>query len=183
MPKGSPGKARNRKLTPQQHKFVQAILAGHLPKAAYKIAYPSATPRALRGRPYAMKKNKRVAAAISAGLAGSAEKLAATVGNKTGAELVAAGVISREIAEAGMTRAEKRKILKRIANDSKASRVDRIRAIQTDNLMTGDNKPVRFEGEITLHGIFKALAQTTGLPAANEVIELDPNGPMAALAP
>lgn len=173
MPKGSPGKSRKRKLTPQQRIFVQASLAGDLPKVAYKKAYPSATKRALKGRPYVMNKNLRVKAAISAGLAGVAEKIAAQVGGKTGMELAAAGLISREVAEAGMTRVEKRKLLKKIANDSKASRVDRIRAIQTDNLMTGDNKPVRFEGEITLHGIFRALMATTALPGDHELIELN----------
>lgn len=41
---------------------------------------------------------------------------------------------------------------------------EQIQAIKVDNDMTGDNKPVRVEGEITLKGILDALKPTTGLP-------------------
>ena len=41
---------------------------------------------------------------------------------------------------------------------------DRIQAIKTDNAMTGDDAPVRIEGEITLSGILSQLTKTTGLP-------------------
>jgi len=41
---------------------------------------------------------------------------------------------------------------------------DRIQAIKADNDMTGDNKPIRIEGEITLNGILQGLKPTTGLP-------------------
>lgn len=41
---------------------------------------------------------------------------------------------------------------------------EQIQAIKVDNDMTGDNKPVRVEGEITLKGILDAMQPTTGLP-------------------
>lgn len=64
-----------------------------------------------------------------------------------------------------LTRKRKREILCRIATDSKRRASERIEAIKTDNAMTGDNKPVRIEGEITLYSILKQIAPTTGLPS------------------
>jgi hypothetical protein len=129
-----------------------------------------------------LERNPRVLEAMKAANAGDAQKLAKLTRRGDTVAVIAAGAVAREVLEVGMTRAEKRRVLKRLAMNPKLPAIDRIRAIQVDNLMTGDNKPVRFEGEITLHGIFRALAPSTGLPASDEVIELDPNGPMAALA-
>lgn len=68
--------------------------------------------------------------------------------------------------EATLTRQRKREILKEIA-EGKSKNVkpgDRIQAVKTDNEMTGDNKPVRIEGEITLNTIMQSLQGSTGLP-------------------
>lgn len=172
------------KLTPGQASYVQHRVAGLKPGQAYAKAFPGASRSALKCKPYVLEKTKKIREAMRAAQLGDAKTLeAVTTNTKEAVALAAAGGLAREAVEVGLTRAEKRRILKRIATDRKAPRIDRLRAIQLDNLMTGDNKPVRFEGEITLHGIFQALTQTTGLPSANEVIELDPNGPMAALTP
>lgn len=64
-----------------------------------------------------------------------------------------------------LTRKKKREILCKIATDGKRKASERIEAIKTDNAMTGDNKPVRIEGEITLYSILKQIAPTTGLPS------------------
>lgn len=176
-------KPREDKLTPGQARYVQFRLAGDKRQAAYAKAFPGASKSALACKPYMLERNPRVMAAMAAGTAGDVKKLAKlTSTSKETVAVIAAGAVAREVLEVGMTRAEKRRVLKRIAMNPKLDPIDRIRAIQVDNLMTGDNKPVRFEGEITLGGVFAALAQTTGLPAKDEVIELDPNGPMAALA-
>ena len=112
-------------------------------------------------------------AKFPAALKGDASKIAKLTQRTDTVAVVAAGAVAREVLEVGMTRAEKRRVLKRLAMNPKLPAIDRIRAIQVDNLMTGDNKPVRFEGEITLHGIFQALNSTTGLPDPNEVFELE----------
>jgi len=168
------------RLTPKQARYVEARLLGDKPQVAYAKAFPGATKGTLKRKPYELERNPRVLVALRA-VRERNVKLAMEMAGTDSAGVLAAGVLAREVVEAGLTRAEKRRILKRIAMDRKAARLDRMRAIQIDNLMTGDNKPVRFEGEITLHGIFQALKSTTALPVAEEVIELDPNGPMAAL--
>lgn len=175
-------RARADKLTPGQARYVQFRLAGDKRQAAYAKAFPGASKSALACKPYMLERNPRVIAAMKAANAGDAHKLAKLTRTGDTVAVIAAGAVAREVLEVGMTRAEKRRVLKRIAMNPKLDPIDRIRAIQVDNLMTGDNKPVRFEGEITLGGVFAALSQTTGLPAREEVIELDPNGPMASLA-
>lgn len=170
------------KLTPGQARYVQFRLAGDKRRQAYAKAYPGASKSALACKPYMLERNPRVIEALKAANAGDAQRLAKLTRSGDTVGVIAAGALAREVVEVGMTRAEKRRVLKTIAMNRKLPAIDRIRAIQVDNLMTGDNKPVRFEGEITLHGIFRALAPSTGLPASDEVIELDPNGPLAALA-
>lgn len=63
-----------------------------------------------------------------------------------------------------LSRLDKRRILGEISRNKGAKDSDRVAAIKTDNQMTGDDAPVRIEGEITLNGILKGLAGTTGLP-------------------
>lgn len=176
---------REDKLTPGQARYVQFRLAGDKRQVAYAKAFPGASKSALACKPYMLERNPRVIEAMKAANVGDAQRLAKLTRSKDTVAVIAAGAVAREVLEVGMTRAEKRRVLKRIAMNPKMPAVDRIRAIQVDNLMTGDNKPVRFEGEITLNGIFQALKKTTALPAPDEVIELeadlDPNGPMAAL--
>jgi hypothetical protein len=169
------------KLTPGQSRYVQHRLAGDKPQVAYAKAFPGASKSALASKPYILERNPRVMAAMEAAVIGNREKMTALLPKAERQAVAAAGREVKESIDVGLTRTEKRRILKRLAQNPKLDPVDRIRAIQVDNLMTGDNKPVRFEGEITLHGIFQALKSTTALPASEEVIELDPNGPMAAL--
>lgn len=165
--------ARRLKLTKGQAAYVEHRLKGKEPQAAYAAAFPGATKYSLRSKPYVLENNVRVKAAIDAGMKGKLDQIQATVATEGVMGLAVAGLVAKEVVEAGLSRVEKRKILKRIATDRHAPRIDRLRAIQIDNLMTGDNKPVRYEGEITLHGIFLSLQKTTGLPDPNEVYELN----------
>lgn len=167
-------RGREDKLTPGQARYVQFRLAGDKRQAAYAKAFPGASKSALACKPYMLERNPRVIAAMKAANAGDAQRLAKLTRSGDTVAVIAAGAVAREVLEVGMTRAEKRRVLKRLAMNPKLPAIDRIRAIQVDNLMTGDNKPVRFEGEITLHGIFQALGSTTGLPDPNEVFELAP---------
>ncbi len=79
-----------------------------------------------------------------------------------------------ESAEATLSRQRKREILKGIAEAWKASdklegdRQAAIQAIKVDNSMTGDDAPVRVEGELTLKGILQAVTGSTGLPQDEE---------------
>jgi hypothetical protein len=171
---GRDPKTRLLKLTPGQARYVQHRLAGDKPQAAYAKAFPGASKTALKCKPYMLERNKRVVEAMDAAQKGDAKTVRKLTERDDTVAVVAAGAVAREVLEVGMTRAEKRRVLKRLAMNPKLPAIDRIRAIQVDNLMTGDNKPVRFEGEITLHGIFQALGSTTGLPDPNEVFELEP---------
>ena len=67
--------------------------------------------------------------------------------------------------EATMSRQEKREILAGIARgkvkDTKAS--DRNQAIKIDNQMTGDEAPIRVEGELTIGKMLKGVKSSTGL--------------------
>jgi len=75
-----------------------------------------------------------------------------------------------ETAEATLSRQRKREILKGIAEAWKSKgelegdRQAAIQAIKVDNSMTGDDAPVRVEGELTLKGILQAVTGSTGLP-------------------
>ena len=140
------------KITPKQQRFVDLILLGTTNKEAYRQAFQSkANDNVLRVKAAELKRKPVVKAYMEAE-------------QKKNADLV------------GLTRAEKRRMLRMIALDPKESASDRLKAIALDNLMTGDNKPVRFEGEVTLAAVFRALHPTTGLLREDEVIELDPNG-------
>lgn len=82
-----------------------------------------------------------------------------------------------------LTRDKKRMILGSIAQDERAPDTARIRAVEVDNTMTGDNAPVRIEGEITLHAIFTALKPSTGLPSADEIKTVRSADPVIQLKP
>lgn len=65
------------------------------------------------------------------------------------------------------TRQKKRERLHMIGEgllDQPVSPGEMIQAIKTDNDMTGDNKPIRVEGELTLGIILASLQPTNGLP-------------------
>lgn len=152
-----------RQLTAKQKAFADALLSGKDASEAYRVAYsPKSTPATIGREAYTLVRVPHVAKYIDEQRSKYAKQEEATV---------------------GLTRARKREILRTIANDTKASRKDRMTAIQIDNLMTGDNKPVRIEGEITLNLIYGALRDSTGLPAASDLIELDPSDPQQVLPP
>jgi hypothetical protein len=73
----------------------------------------------------------------------------------------------------GATRAQKRRLLLQAMMDTKATWRERLSAIQLDNFMTGDNKPMRIEGELTLIRVLRALEPTTGLFRPEELQELE----------
>lgn len=136
----------------KQQRFVDLLLLGTTGKEAYRQAFSSkAKDVVLRVKASEEKKKPAVQAYLAAEQAKAAELV-------------------------GLTRAEKRRMLRLIALDPNEAASDRLKAIALDNLMTGDNKPVRLEGEITLSAVFRCLQQTTGLLREDEVIELDPNG-------
>ena len=62
-----------------------------------------------------------------------------------------------------MTRQRKRELLCDAAEDAEKWS-DRLNAITIDNRMTGDDAPIRLEGEITLKGILDGIAPSVGLP-------------------
>lgn len=153
--------------------FATLVASGSKPQQAYAEAYPDASASMRRVKPYVLLKNPGVKALIEALQKSDHAALRLELQMKEDESLKA-------LREVGLSRAEKRRILKRIAENPKNGPFARIRAIQVDNEMTGDNAPVRVEGEITLHTIFQALASSTGLPSEQEVLEAetyDPNGP------
>lgn len=146
-----------KKLTAQQLRFADCIIEGINPSESYRRAYPnqSLSKGALAVEANRLKANPKVAAYIEECLA-------------------------ERRREALLTRDQKRQILGGIAKDVKAPQVARIAAIRVDNLMTGDDAPVRVEGEITLFSIFNGMALSTGLPTPNEVKQLKQAVPAGA---
>lgn len=132
-------------LTPAQRKFADLLISGIKPSRAYSQAYPNSS---LQGG----------ALAVEAHRTTNLPKVQAYVG----------AALATRRSDALLTRDKKRQILGGIAQDEQAPDTARIAAIKVDNEMTGDNAPVRIEGEITLHAIFSALLPSTGLPSAEE---------------
>lgn len=126
-------------LSPRQLKFCNGILRGLNQGKAYEEAYGK--------KDYA-----------------SASKLAKKAKVSQYMDLA----LAQETQAVVLTRVMKRERLAAIALDQLPSKDispgEMIQAIKTDNEMTGDNKPVRIEGEITLGGILSTLKGTTGLP-------------------
>lgn len=139
-----------RKLTPAQRLFADYVIEGRQKIEAYRIAYPnqSLSDGALR-----------VEASRTSALPHVADYIADALAERR-----------REVL---LTRDAKRQILGSIARDPKAPRSARILAVKTDNEMTGDNAPVRVEGEITLGVIFRALKQTVAVPTSGEAAALE----------
>jgi len=75
-------------------------------------------------------------------------------------------ISARTERSATLSRQRKRELLCDIAEDS-AKPGDRLSAIVVDNRMTGDDAPIRIEGEITLAGILSDLGPSVGLPSAD----------------
>jgi uncharacterized protein (UPF0147 family) len=143
-------KSRTRPLTPAQRLFADYVIEGKGKSEAYKLAYPNGTPNRL-----------------------TVAKEAHTVSNLPHVAEYIAEALTERRREVLLTRDAKRQILGSIARDPKAPRQARIMAVKTDNEMTGDNAPMRVEGEITLHTIFRALTQSKGLPAPHEALEVE----------
>jgi hypothetical protein len=148
-------------MKPEQWVYVRARIAGKSPQAAFDEAKPGASPHMRKKTPYMWERNKEVRHQLQLTEARQKRELKPEV-----------KALLADVKEAGMNRQRKREILKAIANDSRKSPMARIAAIKVDNEMTGDNAPVRIEGEITLHTIFNSLGGTTGLPSPHEVIEI-----------
>lgn len=137
--------ATSNKLTPQQRMYADLLISGMKQGAAYQRAYPnqSLSPGALKVEASRTAANPKIVAYVEKALA-------------------------QRRSEVLLTRDKKRQILGAIALDESAADTARIMAIKTDNEMTGDNAPVRVEGEITLNGIYQALVGATGLPSEEE---------------
>lgn len=143
-----------KKLTPQQLRFADYLIEGKNPAESYRSAYPNQS----------LSKN---ALAVEANRLKSNPKIQAYMDE----------CLSERRSEVLLTRDQKRQILGSIAKKVSAPETARIAAIKADNEMTGDNAPVRIEGEITLFGIFKSLDLSTGLPTPAEVRALKPAVP------
>lgn len=141
------------KMTPQQRLFADLLIEGNAQAIAYKQAYPNQS----------LGKN---ALSVEASRAARNPKIAA---------YVATGLSERR-SQVLLTRDKKRQILGGIALDKTAPKAARIAAVKVDNDMTGDNAPVRVEGEITLFSIFSALKPATSLPGPDELKALDQGG-------
>jgi hypothetical protein len=76
---------------------------------------------------------------------------------------VAAG-LAEQRSQVLLNRDAKRLLLGGIARSRSFPPGARIQAIRADNEMTGDNAPVRVEGEITLHAVFSALRGSKEIP-------------------
>lgn len=139
------------KLTPKQLAFAHARISGKNQTDAARIALPKnrLSANGLYVEAHKLDKHPKIRAYIAAALAESRSEVL-------------------------LTRDKKRLILGSIAQDARAHDNSRIAAVKVDNDMTGDNAPVRIEGEITLHAIFTALTPATTLPTAMEIALLKP---------
>lgn len=126
-------------LSVPQQKFADGVLSGLNQSEAYRRAYPRA----------------------KLSVETAASRLAASVKVCQYMQTVRLAEQKR----GGLSRQQKREILSEIATSKDVSPGDRVRALQVDNRMTGDDAPMRVEGEITLNSIFQALVPSIGLPA------------------
>jgi hypothetical protein len=147
-----------RPLTPQQGLFADAVIEGCTKTDAYRRAYPASS---LTGHAL------NVEASRTAALPHVDEYIAEALAERR--------------REALLTRDQKRQILGGIAKNTRTPAHARIMAVRVDNDMTGDNAPVRVEGEITLHAVLTAMAGTTGLPGQDELVALGAPTPKAKL--
>ena len=115
-------KSSTRDLTAQQIAFANARLEGLQPSDAYRRAYNSHS-------------NSGVIAVR-----------ACELGKHQGINAYIAKEQAKLDRTKGLTRLRKRQILYNIATDPNSSTSDIIRAIETDNRMTGDNRPEQVEG-------------------------------------
>ena len=128
-------------LPSKQLRFCRAVANGSSYKAAYIQAYPDSSELASETAGPRLFRNVQVKAEIK------------RLQDKT------------ETKET-LTRQMKRERLAKIAlGKVGAAKVsDMNAAMKIDNEMTGDNAPIRVEGEITISGVWGRLKDTTGLP-------------------
>ena len=140
IPEGTPLDTQC-ELSPSEEKFVNAIIDGENATQAYLIANPKVTKESAGVQGHRLLKNVKISEEI--------HRIRALL--RTGKTL---------------SRQRKREILADIAegaiDEVKVS--DRTNAINIDNKMTGDEKPIRIEGEVTLSRIIKGINSSTGLP-------------------
>ena len=137
MPKKPPS------LSERQKRFAEFVVAGKPPMVAYELAG------------YAGGSNAHK----------NAHRLTANEGVKAHISRLSKPRTENAVA----TRQRKREILLEVMEGKRkgATVADSIRAIQTDNLMTGDNQPIKVEGEITLKRILDEISGD-GTPGARE---------------
>ncbi len=110
-----------RQLTPKQHAFADALLDGVSPSNAYRRAYQAnGSPRVVSVKAAEVKKH----AAVQEYVRHQQDKLDRTI---------------------GLTREHKRQLLYQIVMDPDSSPADKIKAIQLDNRMTGDDRSEKAE--------------------------------------
>ena len=128
-------------LPSKQLRFCRAIADGSNHRTAYMHAYPDCSEKSADAASARLLSNVRVQAEIK------------RLQDKT------------ETKET-LTRQMKRERLAKIAlGKVGAAKVsDMNAAMKIDNEMTGDNAPIRVEGEITISGVWGRLKDTTGLP-------------------
>jgi len=127
-------------LSVPQARFVRLVWGGNTATGSYMIAY---------GWPETQEE-KRLQSAAS-----SASKLLRTDKVKAALSMLQ----EREASVVGMTRDVKRGVLSAIAmGEIEGSKPgDRIRAIALDNLMTGDNRPIMVQGDLTFRAVLDSL--------------------------
>ncbi len=130
-------------LNHQQARFVRLIWGAKPATTAYMTAY-GWPPAAVDSRKY------NAAAASASGLLRNPKVKKALN-----------ALQEREASIAGLTRETKRGILASIAMGEVegAKPSDMIRAVMIDNLMTGDNKPIKVEGELTFQAMLDSLPE------------------------
>lgn len=153
-------------MNPRLARFCDAILAGHNQSEALRIAAPHL---AARWKPATITHTACRYAALP------------VVRDYIDRELARLEDKRRVFESKTLTRARKRAFLGNVVEShvSQSKDVahyrehDPLIAIQIDNKMTGDDAPVKVEGEVTLSVIMRALQGTTGLPPADEITRGD----------
>lgn len=136
-------KPPDRSLTPKQELFARLVAEGKGLSEAYRIAYNTkGTPGAIKSDAYRTIILPHVEAKIAELKAKADERMF-------------------------LTRSRKRHILYEIAETKRNKATDRIKAIEVDNRMSGDDAAIKIEGDITL---LSALGQ---LKQVEPVIELE----------
>tara|TARA_A100001388_G_scaffold96122_2_gene69939 strand:- start:1389 stop:1898 length:510 start_codon:yes stop_codon:yes gene_type:complete len=127
-------------LSVPQARFVRLVWGGNTATGSYMIAY---------GWPETQDAKRLQSAASSASKLLRTDKV-----KKALSELQ-----EREASVVGMTRDVKRGVLSAIAmGEIEGTKPgDRIRAIALDNLMTGDNRPIMVQGDLTFRAVLDSL--------------------------